>query len=125
MGIKVTVRQLDFPEWIDKAYEEISPEEIEDIIKAIMYSQIKPVENGEFEISELLQKGANRVPVLENIGHCLWALNTTMTFMAWNIMDERGEVKIREIEIDQDKLKITRTPIGAEKTERPKDVKDV
>jgi len=124
MGIKVNVRQLDFPEWIDKAYEEISPEEVEDIIKAIMYSQIKPVEGG-FEISKLLQDGANRVPVLEDIGHCLWALNTTMTFMAWHAMDERGEVKIKEIEIDQDKLKVTRTPIGAEKTERPKDVKNV
>lgn len=99
--INVTLRRLDFPKWVHKAYEEIgSPQEKEDLIKSMIYSQIKPREDGEFEISKLLQSGANRVPVLENIGHCLWALSMAMTSLAWSKMDERGEVKIKEEDVE-------------------------
>lgn len=103
MSINVTLRRLDFPEWVNDAYKELSPGKpgVEDIVKSLIYSQITPLENGDFEISKLLQDGANRVPILEDLDHCLWALEMSMVSLAWSKMDERGEVKIKEEEIER------------------------
>lgn len=113
MGINITLRRLDFPEWVDKAYEDLSPQDKEDIIKAMIYTQITPLEskneedNNEFEISKLLQSGANRVPVLDGISHCLWALNMAMVSLAWGKMDERKEVKIKEEDVEVEREELT------------------
>ncbi len=108
MGINVTLRRLVFPEWVQKAYDDLgSPQEKEDLIKAMIYSQIQPLEDknedgsDRIEISKLLQSGANRVPILENMGHCLWALNMAMTSLAWSKMDERNEVKVIDEEVEK------------------------
>ncbi len=106
-GINVTIRRLDFPEWVHKAYESMDQQEIDDLVEALIYSQIRPLEDknkdgsDRIEISKLLQDGANRVPVLEDMGHCLWALGMATTTMAWTKMDERDEVKIREETVEK------------------------
>lgn len=94
-------KRLKFPKWVNEAYKEMSSEEIEGIIKSLLYLEIKPHEDG-FEISEALQTGSNRVPVLDTIEHCLWSLETTMVMSAWSRMHKRGEIEFREVEDEED-----------------------
>ena len=101
MGIKVTLRRLSFPEWVQKAFDDMHPVEKEDLVKAMIYSQITPLESGEFEISKVLQEGSNRVPILEDIGHCMWSLGMATTTMAWSKMDERNEVNVIDDEVEK------------------------
>lgn len=106
--ISVKVRRLDFPEWVQKAYDDMHPVEKEDLIKAMIYSQIEPLksknEEGkqEFEISQVLRDGANRVPILDDMGECLWALGMATTTMAWGAMDKRKEVKVIDETIEKE-----------------------
>lgn len=94
-------KRLKFPEWTNEAYKKMSSEEIEGIIKSLLYLEIKPHEDG-FEISEALQMGSNRISVLDTIEHCLWSLETTMVFAAWSRMHKKGEVEIEEVENEED-----------------------
>jgi len=96
--MKVTLRKIVYPEWVAKAYAKMDEEAREDIVKASIYTQIEPKGDDKFKISELLQKGANRVSILENMEHCLWALGITLTFMAWNVMEDRDEVEVADEE---------------------------
>ena len=94
--IECTVRELDYPEWVNKAYEDMHPAVKEDLVKAMIYSQIQPVPPEGFKISQLLRDGANRVEILDDIEHCLWALDCTLTFMAWRVMGDRKEIKFKQ-----------------------------
>jgi len=95
MSKKIIDKRIKFPKWINEAYDLMEPEEIEDLVKALIYSQIQPHKRG-FEISELLQKGSNRVPVLDTIEHSLWSLETAMAFIAWSKMDTIKKAEEKE-----------------------------
>lgn len=89
-GIEVSIRRLNLPDWVNKAYESLPLEDKEVLVKELIYSQIQPIAEG-FKISQFLRDGANRVEVLDDIGECLWALCCAVTVSAWHAMNERKE----------------------------------
>jgi hypothetical protein len=99
MAIHVGLKAPKYPAWVDKAYQELSGDDKERIVKADIYINIEP-KGEDWQISKMLQQQANRVPILDTLGHCLWALCITAGFLTWFVMQERDEVQF-ESESDQ------------------------
>lgn len=101
MGITVSIKRPKLPEWVNEAYKKLEPEEIEQLVKILIYIEMKPCDKG-YEISKGLQAGANRVSVLDTIEHCLWALGVTLDIAAWSVMKDRNEIQSQpDVDIDK------------------------
>lgn len=71
MGISVGITEIEYPDYVNELFAELTQDIKEKIIKSVIFQNVEKIESRydrEYLISSFFQKMSNRVPVLDKKG---------------------------------------------------------
>jgi len=89
--ISVCIRTPKHPEWVDKIAAEMTPEEIEYVVKTTIYMNMDQEKNDTYKVSRRLREQANRTDCEFEAEHAIWILLTACSAFTYFTMEQNGD----------------------------------